>query len=230
RRGPRVRHVREQRAERDHELDLELPRNVGDETAERAPAEVRLDAEHDDRVTTRTRQRGVQERVLGPLDLARVAVDERDRRPRRLEVVEVLGVDRRELDRGPRTREVGAGERGALAAVVPAAERGDHHGALERWARIDAKLVRHPLILRGRQRLNTNETTAAHTQAAMVTCASTSHQGSSVRYCTSPIVICTARSPRRTSAPRTCGACARQSQSRTSAKKIPKTAVARTCQ
>ena len=76
-------------------------------------------------------------------------VDERDHRPRRLEVVEALRVDRRELLGRPGLREVGAGERRALAAVVPAAERGDQHGALELRALVDAKLVRHRRILRG---------------------------------------------------------------------------------
>ena len=44
-RGPRVRDVRKQRAERDHHLHAELLREVDDHPGERAPAKVRLDPE-----------------------------------------------------------------------------------------------------------------------------------------------------------------------------------------
>ena len=50
RRGPRVRHVREQGSERDHHLDTELARQVDDHSGERAPAQVRLDSEQEHRV------------------------------------------------------------------------------------------------------------------------------------------------------------------------------------
>ena len=50
RRRPRVRHVRQQRAERDDELDPDLLGEAGDEVAEAAPAEVRLDPDQDHRV------------------------------------------------------------------------------------------------------------------------------------------------------------------------------------
>ena len=190
-RRPRVRHVREQRAERDDELDLELARDMRDVIAERAPAQVRLDAEHDDGVAAAAGKRGVHEGVLRPLDPAQVPVDERHHRARRLEVVEALRVDRRELDRRPRAREVGARERGALSPVVPAAESRDQHRPLEGRAGIDPKLLRHQLIVRGRQRLKTKAVNAAQTVAAIVTWTSTSHHGRCVRYWVSPITICT---------------------------------------
>ncbi len=45
RRRPRVGHVGQERAEGDHELDPELLRQIDDLGGERAPPEVRLDAE-----------------------------------------------------------------------------------------------------------------------------------------------------------------------------------------
>jgi hypothetical protein len=52
----------------------------------------------------------VVERVLGPVDAASAAVDERDMRTRRLEVEESLGLDVRETLRIPRLGEIAAGE------------------------------------------------------------------------------------------------------------------------
>ena len=52
----------------------------------------------------------------------------------------------------------------------------------------------------GRQSRTTNAVSAAQTVTATVTCTSTSHHGRCVRYCTSPIVICTASSPSTSSA------------------------------
>ena len=48
-----------------------------------------------------------------------------------LEVEEVLGLDFGKPPRIPELREVAGGERRALAAVVPAAERGDQDRAFE---------------------------------------------------------------------------------------------------
>jgi hypothetical protein len=130
----------------------ELFRQAADVIGERAPPKVRLDPEQDDRVAAATGKRSVQKRVLGPLDLAREAVDERHERSRGLEVVEALRIDARELHRRPRPREIGAGERSALPTVVPAAECGDQHRALELRPLGDAELVSHQGILRGRHR------------------------------------------------------------------------------
>ena len=63
-------------------------------------------------------------------------------RPRHLEVEEELGVDLRELLGAPGAREERAGERRALAAVVPAAERRrSGPGCVELGAPLDAELL-----------------------------------------------------------------------------------------
>jgi len=86
-----VRDVREERPERDDELDAEIVREPGDETAEGPPAEVRLRPEEQHDVTRRPRQPGGEEGVLGPVDPSRLALGEGDVRARRLEVEEELG-------------------------------------------------------------------------------------------------------------------------------------------
>ena len=103
-----MRNVGEERAERDDELDAEVGRELGDERRERPPANVRLDAEQQHRVAVGARNLRVVEGVVGPVDLAGDAVDERDVRPRRLEVEELLGVDVREPGRLPVAREKAA--------------------------------------------------------------------------------------------------------------------------
>jgi hypothetical protein len=118
-----VRDVSEQRAERNHELDAELLREGRDEPGEGPPAEVGLDPEQEDRVAVEPGDRRVVEGVVRPVDPARLALDQGDVRARRLEVEEALRLDLGEPRGLPRLREVAAGERGALAAVVPAAER-----------------------------------------------------------------------------------------------------------
>jgi hypothetical protein len=67
----------------------------------------------------------VVEGVLGPLDASRAFLDERDVRPRRLEVEESLWLDLGEALRLPGLGEITAGERRTLATVVPAAEGSD---------------------------------------------------------------------------------------------------------
>src|SRR2546428_134633 len=126
-RGPRVRHIREQRAERDHQLDAEVAREIDDHAGDRAPAKVRLDPEQQHRVSLQSGDRRMVEGVLRPFDVPRLPVDERDVRPGCLEVVEVLRLDLREAFRLPRLGEVAAGEGCALPAVVPPAERGDQN-------------------------------------------------------------------------------------------------------
>ena len=74
----------------------------------------------------------------------------------------------------------GAGERGALAAVVPAAERADEHRAPQLRAALEAKLrVRHQAHpTRPPEAWPRTPTVAAQSVAASVTWISTSHQGS----------------------------------------------------
>ena len=141
--GPRVRDVREQRAEADDQLDLELLEEADDQLRERAPAEVRLDPEQQHDVAVEAGRARVVEDGRGPVDASRDPVLERDVRPRRLEVEEVLGLDLGEALRVPELREVAGGERGALAAVVPAAESGDQNRALELRTARDKELLGH---------------------------------------------------------------------------------------
>ena len=70
-------------------------RELHDLVAEGAPAEVRLDAEHEHGIARPAPGNGSvrRRRVVGPVDPPRDAVLERDVRTRRLEVVELLGVD-----------------------------------------------------------------------------------------------------------------------------------------
>ena len=81
------------------------------------------------------------EGILGPLDVTRLALDQRDVRTRGLEVEEVLGIDLREAVRIPELGEVAAGERRSLPAVVPAAKGGDQERLTERGTLDDVEFV-----------------------------------------------------------------------------------------
>ena len=83
RRRARVRHVGEQRAERDQQLDPELAREADHQVGERAPAQVRLDPEQQHDVAVETVRARVVEDRLGPVDPAGQALLERDVRPGR---------------------------------------------------------------------------------------------------------------------------------------------------
>ena len=120
------------------------PRSVASSATsvgERAPADVRLDPEQQHRVAVGARNLGVVEGVVGPVDLPGDAVDERDVRPRRLEVEELLGVDVGEPGRLPGAREEAGGERGSLAAVVPAPKGGDEDWTAQTRPRRNAELL-----------------------------------------------------------------------------------------
>jgi hypothetical protein len=69
----------------------------------------------------------VVEGVLGPVDPARASFDERNVRPRRLEVEEALRLDLGESLGLPGLGQIAPGEGGALPAVVPAAKGGDQN-------------------------------------------------------------------------------------------------------
>jgi hypothetical protein len=138
-----VRDVRQERAQRDRELDLQIAGEVGDQLRERPPAVVRLDPDEDDGVAVGARNAGSEERVLRPLDLPRVRLVQRDERTSGLEVDEELGVDLRELLGLPGAGEVAGGERRRLAAVVPAPECGDQDRTLELRTLEDPQLVGH---------------------------------------------------------------------------------------
>ena len=182
-----------------------------------SPAKVRqrgarLDPDHEDRVAPGAGQLRVQKHVLGPVDPPGVAVDERDVRPRCLEVVELLGIDVAEALRRPGLREEARRERGPLRAVVPAAKRGHHDRAARSSGRDSIlQVLRHPWSLgaavgRGacparrthaaasKRRERHDRSPDARWQARRGS--STSHQGSWFRHCTSPTTICRTRRPK----------------------------------
>ena len=216
RRRPRVRHVGEQRAEGDDELDAEILGERDDELGEPAPAVVRLDAEEEHRVAVGTRYRACVEDVLRPFDVTREALVQRHERPRRLEVDEALGIDVGEARCTPAAREHAAGERCRLATVVPAPEGRDQDRAPKCRPRDDSQLVLHPLSLVARAHATTARgeraggrrsayaiaTVSAQIVAAIETWITTSHHGSALRYWISPTAICTSSTARRASAAR----------------------------
>jgi hypothetical protein len=136
-----VRHVGEQRSERDHHLDPELAGKVDDHAGEGLPAEVRLDPEQDDRIAIDPGNGRVVEGVLRPFDVPRLTVDQRDVRTGGLEVEEVLRFDVGEAIRFPDLGEVATGEGGALAAVVPAAKCCDQNRLAQAGPSDDAEFV-----------------------------------------------------------------------------------------
>jgi hypothetical protein len=102
--GTRVRDVGEQRAERDDELDAEVAGDGNDLVREGAPAEIRLEPEHEHGVPLRLGDGRVVEGRLRPDDLASDPTLERDVGASRLEVEELLGIDVGEAPRLPRLR------------------------------------------------------------------------------------------------------------------------------
>jgi hypothetical protein len=133
-----MRYVGEKRAERHDELDPEVAREADDLVRERAPAKIRLEAEHEHGVPLRLGDVRVVERGLGPDDLARDPALERDVRAGCLEIEELFRIDVGETPCLPRLREEAGGERGTLRSVVPASEGGDEDGAAQRRSALDA--------------------------------------------------------------------------------------------
>jgi hypothetical protein len=127
-----VGHVGEEGAERDDHLDLELFGDADDLGTERAPLQLRLDAEEHHGVALGAGQ-GRRHHLVGrPGDLAGDAVHQAHLRAGRREVVEVLGVERGERAPAPALGEVAGGGRGCVGGVVPALERGHEHGPAQR--------------------------------------------------------------------------------------------------
>ena len=136
-----MRDVGEEGTERDQELDVERARELDDLVREGSPADVRLDADENDDVALEVGKLRVEEDGLRPVDAPRDAVDERDVRPRRLEIEELLGIDVREPTRAPGLREEARRKRRALRSVVPAPEGGDEDGTAKRRPPFDAEVV-----------------------------------------------------------------------------------------
>ena len=93
--------------------------------AERPPAKRGLAAGQQDQVARRARHPRLVELDRGPDDLARLPVDHLDPRTGGLEVVELLGVDRREPARAQGRADELDRARGRVGGVVPALERAD---------------------------------------------------------------------------------------------------------
>jgi len=121
----RVGDLGDQRAERDDHLDAHPVGRAGDQVGEGAPAQVRLGAVEQDQIALGPRRTSGKQRVLGPLDVARLALGESDRWTVRLEVEELLRVDLghhlRVERRGDRAERGRCGGR----RIVPAAESAD---------------------------------------------------------------------------------------------------------
>src|SRR5439155_6431412 len=97
--------------------------------------------EQEDRVAVEARRPAVVEDGRRPVDPAGQPVLERDVRPRCLEVEEAFGINLGKALRVPHFGEVSGRERGALAAVVPAAECCDENGVLEPGTARDGELL-----------------------------------------------------------------------------------------
>src|SRR6185436_11067525 len=127
------------------ELGIDVLSQLDDLSGERAPVRVRLHAQEENRVpprrVRRRRHRRVIEGVLRPVNVTRHAVDERDVRPHRLEIEEILRVDVGEALGVPGFRQVAGRQRGALRAVVPAAESGYEHRPAECRPTVHAEVL-----------------------------------------------------------------------------------------
>jgi hypothetical protein len=117
--------VGEQRAERHHQLGAEHLGELDHELAERPPPKRRLRARHQDQVAGSARDADLEQLDGRPHDLARLAVDELDPRPGRLEVVELLGVDRGESLGVQRRADELDRAGGGVSRIVPALEPAD---------------------------------------------------------------------------------------------------------
>ena len=85
--------VGDQGAERDDHLDAEAIRDLGDPVRESPPLQVRFGSGEEEKIAYRAFGGGGEEHVSGPLNLARLALSQVDRRPVGLEVEELLWID-----------------------------------------------------------------------------------------------------------------------------------------
>src|SRR2546421_12204788 len=100
-------HVCQQGAERDRELHADRLGDLDDQAGETAPAKRRFASGEQNQVAWRPGDPGLVELDLGPRDLSRLALVQLDLWPGRLEVVELLRVNRCETSSAKR----GADER-----------------------------------------------------------------------------------------------------------------------
>ncbi len=138
-----VRHVREQRAERDDGRDVQALGDVQQLAAVPAPAHRRLDAVHEDDLAAGPRGGGDRDRGGRPGDLAAAVRPDADHRAVHLEVVVLLRVELVDLLRAPRLVQVLERLARGGPGVVPALEGGEQDGLLLRQAGGAVRLVGH---------------------------------------------------------------------------------------
>ena len=124
---PRVRGVCKQCPQRYHQLGAEGIGGSEELRAELPPTHVGLDAAEQDHVTVRAGRAGHEDLGRRPGDPAHPGVVGADDRPVHLEVVELLGVDRRDDLRVPHLDQVVDHGGGGVRCVVPAFERRDEN-------------------------------------------------------------------------------------------------------
>ena len=127
---PAVRHVGEQRAERDGHRCPEVRGEPGDLLAEGSPAERRLGPEDEDHVGTWQRRRPHPDGR--PHDLALALRGQSHMRPHGREIGVRIGIDLGEGGRRARLDEGAQRRRCSIARVVPPREGGHHHRVRER--------------------------------------------------------------------------------------------------
>ena len=122
-----MRHLGQQRPERQDQSDLTAPGEIEHQIAVGLPAQMRLDGDPHDDVARQIRSLGDREFGGRPGDLTlRVGARlEADIGPGEAEVIELLGVDLGELLGVKRGAQIPHRGRRRLGCVVPAAERHD---------------------------------------------------------------------------------------------------------
>ena len=128
-----MRHLGEERPQREHERRAHPSREIEHGAAVRPPLEMRLDGDTDDDVPVERRWRGQGEVGRRPDDLALVRGVglEACIGPGEAEVVELFRIYARERPGRPELTEVSSGRGRRFCRVVPAGERHDQDGLAE---------------------------------------------------------------------------------------------------
>jgi hypothetical protein len=137
-----VRHVGQQRAEREDQRRVEPLGDADHLLGEQAPAQGGLRAEQEDDVAAGGA--GAPRADGGPHDGATLIGGEADVRAHGGEVGELLRVDLGERLGLPGLDQVAHAVAGGVGGVVPAGEGGDDHGALQRGLRQPADMLHEP--------------------------------------------------------------------------------------
>jgi 3'-5' exoribonuclease len=123
--------VGEQRPQRHHELGSEGLRELDYDLGESPPAHRWLGPDEQDQISGRPRDPRLIELNRRPDDRTGLTVHQLDLGPGRLEVVELLGIDRGKAPRAERAADEGQRGRGRVSRVVPALERADQRGSAQ---------------------------------------------------------------------------------------------------